>query len=338
MKRSDLHLWAAYYNHNRYDTPLKLLRQWLPRTLDAGCTVGIVEHTIGERPFELSKDDPNMQHVNLVQIRGHAQHEGIFQQYPLYNVGLGRDDGKYFCVEDPDIVHLKNDWVNDALHMLQSHRVGQSWTMAIDTCPKGNVTPNDWDNEVDRAFAAAWLAGEANVATEGPYAPPQSKALLPAKERRDWRAHTGYSNLFRAEVVRGLGRLPDFLIAGSSDFHLWHGFAGNLRQLIADNRKKGDYTEGYNRRLERLADRCDVVVERDIGCVDGTIQHLWHGSKKLRFYGGREDILREGKFDPDVDIDYDVYGLPYLCSKNFVLRDGLRRYNRRRNSDCIRVD
>jgi len=342
MKRSDLHVCAAYYNHGRYSRPLQHLRDWLPRTLDAGATVHICEHTIGERPFELSKDDPNFQHVNLVQLRGGPQHEGIWLQYPLYNVLLGRipGDAKYACWQDPDIDHQRPDWVDETLHMLQSHRVGQTWTHAIDLDPKGNVAVNDWGNEVDRSFSAAWLAGEASVITEGPYAPPVARALLPAKDERDWRAHTGFSWAARTQTIRELGRLPDWLIAGSSDYHMAHAFAGNLRALQQPQFDSGtsDYALSYHRKNLEFAAVADRAVKQDIGCVPGTITHAWHGSKLLRFYGGREDVMRESKYDPDADIAFDVFGIPYLCSDNILLRDGLRRYNRRRDSDCIRVD
>jgi hypothetical protein len=340
MQRSDLHVVGGYYNPNRYKTPPRLLRQWVADSLDSGVTLYLVELAIGDQPFEFSKDETSFQHVNLIQIRGHAGHR-VWQQHPLYDVGFSRvpDAAKVLCWQDTDLKHLNPDWAMDVLHCSQSHRIGQTWTHAIDLDPNGNIAKNDWGNEVDRSFCAAWLAGEVDLKA-GPYAPSAARALLPTDKQRDWRSHTGFSWFIRKTTLQGLGRLMPWQIAGSADYHMAHGFAGNLRQMAEDglNDKNSPYTRGYYDKLIEFAELCEEHVRQDLGCVSGTITHGWHGSKLLRFYGGREDILRESGFDPDKDVAYDVHGLPFLRRDNRLLRDGLRRYDSRRNADCIRID
>jgi hypothetical protein len=95
------------------------------------------------------------------------------------------------------------------------------------------------------------------------------------------------------------------------------------------------YSPGYRRRLLEFAALCEMHIKQDIGCVDGTIVHGWHGNKRLRFYNARDQVMRESKFDPDLDITADFNGLPTLCRDNRVLRDGLRRYGTLRNEDSI---
>jgi hypothetical protein len=343
MKTQDLHVVGAYSNPNQYATPKRLLRQWVSDTLDGGVSLTLVEHQTGEHPWDFAKDDPLFAHVNLVQVRGGAQHL-LWLQHALYNRGIATlpETAKGICWQDTDIKHQRSDWATETLHMLQHYRVGQTWTNSVDLDPNGNVATNEWGNDVDRSFCAAWLAGDVDP-KDGPYAPPVSRALLPKREegKRDWRSHTGYSWAIRPDALAKLGRLLDWMIIGSGDYHMAHGFAGNLRQMCSSALSQpGDwtYSQSYFRKLLEFADQCDFAIQQDIGVVPGKIDHGWHGSKRLRFYGGREDVMREGRFDPDRDIVYDVHGLPMLTGRNPLLRDGLRRYNARRNADCIRVD
>jgi hypothetical protein len=334
-----LHVVAAYNNPRRYAVrPRLLLNHWLPPLLESGARVTIAQHTIGARAHDLDPEkDPILKHVNLVNIRGGAEQE-LWLQHALYNAAIARlpEDAQYICWQDTDIVHLQPSWVADALHMLQTHRVGQTWTHAIDLDPTGNVARNEWGNDVDRSFCAAWLAGDVR-ACNGAYAPNTTRALLPESKDRDWRQHTGASWVIRRGPLQGIGRLLDWMIIGSGDYHMGHGFAGTLPELIEAGRASGGYAPSYYRRLAEFASLCDVHIRQDIGCLPGTITHGWHGPKTSRFYGTREDVMRDSGFDPDRDIALDVNGLPTLCGDNRKLRDGLRRYNRRRNEDSVDV-
>jgi hypothetical protein len=338
VRKSDLFVVGAYYDPNRQKTPLVLLREWVERNLDYGVSVVLAEHQTGERPYMLSQEE--MPHVHLIQVRGGPEHR-TFLQYPLYNYAIARlpESAKYVCVQDTDVQHLNHDYAMDTLHMLQDVRAGQTWTHSIDIDPNGNIARNDHGNEVDRSYCAAWLAGEVDV-LDGPYGCYVSKALRPEKKCRDWRAHTGYSNAIRMSTLREIGKLPDWFVCGSNDYHFWHAAVGNLRQIAEVQRADLNcrYSKGYVRKLLEMAEVYERVFKQDIGCVGGTVVHGWHGSKRLRFYGSREDILHESRYDPYTDIAYDLHGLPYLSSDNRALRDGLRRYDSRRNADCIRVD
>ena len=84
---------------------------------------------------------------------------------------------------------------------------------------------------------------------------------------------------------------------------------------------------GYIRRYEQFARLCDLYVKQDIGVVDGTVLAGFHGHKSKRCYLTRAQIFTEANYDPDRDIAYDGNGLPYLCSDNRLLRDGIRRYD-----------
>jgi hypothetical protein len=334
LSPSDLHVVAGYSNHRRYQVRPRLLKYWLEHMLDSGVSLTIVQHTLGERAHDLDPaTDPNLDHVNLISLRGGPEQE-IWLQHGLYNVGISRlpDGAKWVAWMDTDVWFSRKDWAIESLHMLQHYRIGQPWATAVDLDPNGNVVPNEWGRTVDRSFSAAWR--------EGHVEPVVSRAMLRPVGSQDSGSHTGYCWVIRRDVMRSLGKLLDWLIAGLGDYHMALGFCGRLRSMVEQALRDGwdeRYSPAYYRRLLEWAARCDEYIKQDIGVVEGTILHSWHGSKKTRFYGAREEILTEAHFDPDRDVGYDVHGLPMLVGDNRILRDGLRRYGVMRSEDSIDV-
>ena len=337
MRADLLHVVGVYSNPRRFASRLRLAREWIEHMHESGVRLILVQHAFGERPYDFDADDPLLRGVNLVSLRGGPEHE-LWLKEGLVNAGFARvpEEAKYLCWEDADVRHVRSDWAAETVHMLQHYRVGQTWAQTIDLGPQGEVMTNEWGHDVDRSFCAAWLAGDIDEPTDG-YGQPQSRALFARRTgEKDWRQHYGYSWAIRRDALKGLGRLLDWMVTGSADYHMALGFCGKLRSVtereLADHREKG-LSHGYVRRLREFAQRCEEHIRQDIGCVPGTLIHGFHGPKKNRFYIGRKDILIESGFDPDVDLAADVNGLPTLVTDNRLLRDGLRRYNVQRNED-----
>jgi hypothetical protein len=329
MRADLLNVVAVYSNPRRFNSRLRLAKEFILRMLDLGITLTFVEHAFGERPFEFTDFNRN---VNLVQVRGGANQE-IWLKEALAKLGFQRikdTQWKYAALIDADTGFQRHDIAIETLHMLQHHPVGQLFTNSIDLGPSGEVVANEWGNAVDRSFSAAWVEGQV-LDEKGNYGGHTGRALLKNSETFDCRQHYGYAWGWRREAYDGTGGLIDWLVTGAADYNMAMGFAGML---------KGDpnLSAGYNRRLGEFAARCDRVIKQDIGVVPGLLTHFWHGKKKNRFYISRADILTESKFDPDVDLAWDSQGLPFLCSDNRVLRDGLRRYNMARQEDSVDIE
>jgi hypothetical protein len=129
-----------------------------------------------------------------------------------------------------------------------------------------------------------------------------------------------------------MGGLLDWALTGPADYHMAYAFAGIV---VPDD---PEMSAAYTRRLHEFHRRCQSTIKRRVGLVPGTIAHGWHGSKKRRGYHSRRGLLiGPPKYDPDTDLAYDAQGLPYLCSDNYDLRDGLRCYFQSRNEDSIDV-
>ena len=333
---------SCYFNHRRNPALLKNAREWLERTQDSGVKVIFVEHQLGERPFEF--DPAKHPHVTLIQLRGTAEHE-LWLKEALLKVGFARlpEEARYICWEDADVEHSKSDWAGETVQMLQHHRVGQTWTHAVDLDGGGEVMPNEWGQDVDRSFSAAFRDGDIDtpagrtmlpqrqglpgpiLAKEGYYGAIEDRPKDGGKSsKRDHRQHYGYSWAARRSVLQGVG-LIDWLVTGSADYHMALAFAG------IKSRVGNESSTGYARRISEYATRCEEFVKQDVGVVPGIIMAHFHGEKAKRFYLSRHAVMSASQFDPDRDLAYGTDGLPQLVGDNRVLRDGLRRYFMRRN-------
>ena len=332
-----LYVVGVYSNPRRWASRERLFLEWVDRTLATpNVHLTVVEHAFGERPFLFPSGAPRS--FDLVQFRGGPEHE-LWLKEGLVNAGLSSvirtyPSARYLCWEDADIMHVDQNWAGATIDMLQHHRVGQTWTHSLDLDPSYSIATNEHGNDVDRSFSAAWIAGDISL----PKDMAQSRALLTNTDVKDWRQHYGYSWAIRVDALTGLGRLIDWMVTGSADYHMCMGFSGKMLSItdreLADGRDK-PLSAGYLRRLREFGVRCEEHILQDIGVVSGTILHHWHGRKKQRAYIGRKDIIIESGFDPDVDLAYDVHGLPVLVTDNRLLRDGLRRYFYVRNEDSV---
>lgn len=112
-----------------------------------------------------------------------------------------------------------------------------------------------------------------------------------------------------------------------------HGLVGSLETA------RSEYAYGpYMTKLLEWQERAQRWVKRDVGYVSGTVYHDFHGRKALRQYGTRGKILNDCKYNPEIDIKYDAYGMIQLETwepRQITLRDKIRGYFRARNEDSI---
>jgi hypothetical protein len=318
MRADMLHVIAVVNNPERWKSRIALYKKFEAHMVQSGVHLILVEHAFGERPFKVTSPD-NPDHV---QVRGGRPQE-IWLKEALINLGVRQNltrrfpDWKYMAFVDADIEFLRKDWAAETVHELQHVQVCQPWSHSIDLGPEDQVITNEWGKDIDRSFCAAYVAGDAYVPGDGSYYP------------KDQRQHYGYAWAMRREAYDGIGGLMDWVVTGAADYHMAFAFADMYVQI------DHAVSSGYIRRLAEFATRCKRFVKADIGVVNGTIAHGWHGSKENRGYLSRRDVIVSSKFDPDVDLSWDAQGLPFLATDNYQLRDGLRKYFKGRNEDSI---
>lgn len=245
-------------------------------------------------------------------IKLRSKHE-IWYKENLINVATRHylpDDWEYLAWIDTDLEFLNKDWATETLFQLQTYSILQLFTHAID------LGPNKETLQVHTGFAYQFVNGE----NWKPY----SYANTP------W--HPGYAWACKKSVFNKLGGLIDFAILGSADHHMSLAFIGKVEMSLPQD-KIAKINKNYKELLLNFQDRCNEHIKQNIGYVNGTILHNFHGCKSQRKYKERWWILVNNDFDPLKDIKQDHRNLYQLENNKPKLRDDIRRYFRVRNED-----
>ncbi len=136
------------------------------------------------------------------------------------------------------------------------------------------------------------------------------------------------------DALNKIGLLNDICILGSGDWHMAHAFVGATDRSSYEASKVSDYLSA----LLHYQDLCERWIKRDVGFVDVTLGHAFHGDKGDRRYGDRGQILIRNQYNPRTDIKKDAYGIWQLETwepRQIVMRDQFRAYFAGRNEDSI---
>lgn len=295
-----------------YKTRYQHFRKWKEKIEAQGVRVLAVELAYGAHPFEVTSADNPWD----VQLR---------LPFPTYtwvkesmiNIGIRHltkmdPSWRYVGWEDCDTQHLDDDWATKAIRALQHHAVIQTWTNGINLDAKGNVI------RLDYSFCSSYLLGRRR-------GNPDAKEYDPY-----W--HSGYGWAARRESIESLGGLISESLIGAADHQMAHALVGNVHKSY-----HGQVTDGYKRVFDLWQARAEKYIKRNIGAIDGTVVHWFHGSRRNRRYVERWEIVLKSEFDPARDLTMDSQGLHVLneLSPNFpYLRNSLLSYHGYRDEDC----
>ena len=296
-----LYVVTPIINPFRYQSRYRLYRDFEKRVNDAGAVLYTVEVAYGNRPFEVTSScDPTD-----VQLRTTSE---LWHKENAINVGIGRlpTDWEYVAWIDADIAFARPDWVSETLHLLQHYDFVQMFSLAQDLNPHNEVFQNH------KGFVYSY---HNNLKYKTGYS--------------DW--HPGFCWAARRSALDHVGQLIDYAILGAADRHMAFGLIGKMEATILQDLKNGAYAQ----ELRLWEARATRHIKKNIGYMDGTILHYWHGAKKNRRYQERWKILVNNRYDPDLDLKRDSNFLYQLTDHNINLRDDLRNYFRARNEDCI---
>jgi hypothetical protein len=300
MNASQLHVITAIFNPLRWESRLRLYREFEQRVLDEGAKLTTVECVLGDRPFELSNP-----HVNHVKVRTSGL---LFNKENLLNLGISRlpGDAQYICWSDADIKFRKSGWAAEAVHHLQQYKVIQPWSDVYDLGPRDEHVAH-W-----RSFLNIWWHDK-TIQPGGPYE----------------FAHPGFIWCATRQALDWLGGLVESAALGAGDHHMALALIGKVALSIP-----GGVTTGYRRPLEQWQERALRHVNFDIGYMPGwTIEHSWHGRPEDRQYVPRWQIIVRNQFDPEVDLKRNTWGVLELTRAKPRLVHDLDVYFRQRNED-----
>jgi hypothetical protein len=298
MRADLLHVVTVMANPVRWESRLRLYRQFEQHMLESGVHLTTVECALGDRPFEL--DNP---HVNHVKVRHKTL---LWNKENLLNLGIAHlpHDWKYVATNDADIMFRRPDWACETVHALQQYAVIQPWSDCYDLGPHGEHVQHH------RSFCRQYHHGCLN-------------------DRCDYdTAHPGYAWAYTRRALEETGGLIETASLGAGDRHMSFALIGCVDKQIAPG-----ITEGYKRPLFHWQKLALQHINRNIGYLPGTLEHFWHGRKQARKYWERWQILVKHKFDPAIDLKRNTYGVLELAGNKPGLAHALDHYFRERDED-----
>lgn len=302
-----LHVLTMVSNPVRYKSRYKLFRDFVQRMQGVpGINLVTVEVAYGDRAFEVTTPGPQS-----VQLRTADE---LWHKENALNVGISRlpSDWEYVAWLDADIQFVNPNWAAETVHQLQHHHVVQMFQDAVDLGPTGQVL------EKHSSLASVYLSG----------VPLQQ--LSNSQYGYGKFGHPGFAWAAGRDAINAMGGLLDFGILGAGDHHQALALIGG-----AEYSMPGGITAAYHDDVMEFQARCESGIKRDVGFVEGTILHHFHGAKRNRQYESRWDIVTKNQFDPRKDIVKDWQGLYQLKPGLIQLRDDIRRYFRSRNEDGV---
>ena len=296
--KSKLYVIAVISNPARFQTRYKLFNEFCQRMRKEDNIVLVtLELQQGLRPF-----------ITDAAIKLRTNYE-IWYKENLINIAVQHlpTHWKYMAWIDADVEFQNKNWVLDTIDQLQTYKIVQLFSHAIDLGIKKETL------HVHTGFAYQYVNGE---------------TWKEARYGNFW--HPGYAWAITKEAYNDIGGLMEFPILGSADNHMSLSFIGMVSKSL-----NSQLHENYKMLAHIFQERCERHIKRNIGFVHGTILHHFHGNKVDRKYQDRWKILIENKFDPLRDLKKDCNNLWQLEDTKIKLRDDIIMYFRQRNEDSV---
>lgn len=286
----------------------------------AGIKLITVELAFGDRDFMVT-DPSNPHHVQLRSV------EEFWHKENMINIGAARAQMldpllRELCWIDADLRPMNDPrkWFEETWHELQHFQFVQMYEYFMDLDTNGNPLGSPRPS-----FMGSYYHGGLQ---QPPIIDDPGSYVVPAKF---WLGPPGGAWAANIDAFNQVGRLIDFCLLGSADWHMAQGLLGLLEPMPQEN-----WSPEYSKRLFTWQDRAVQWIKKDVGYVAGGLMHDNHGPKKFRYYVNRKKILVEHEYNPNEDIKYDSQGLIQLetvTPRQIRLRDDIRNYFRMLQGD-----
>jgi hypothetical protein len=304
-----LHVVTVIYNPLLWASRIATYRAFEAAMVAAGVNLTVVECVNGDRPFQCT-GTPGVTHIGV------KAETLAWNKENLMNIGISRlpHDAKYIMTADADVTFRKPTWAQDVLNALQLYPVIQPWDTAYD------LGPNDEHLDVHSSFAKQFLHGHPVV--------PNGKKFWKFDGGPHTYPHTGYAWAYRRSALDKIGGLFELGGMGSGDHHMALAMVNKVEYS-----HPGGTHPNYLHALQSWKDRAVKFINYEIGFMQGTIEHFWHGRKADRQYVGRWDMFLKHQFDPYTDLHKNSFGVLEFASHKPELKREFDVYLRSRNED-----
>ncbi len=291
---TEFYVIATIFNPSRYQSRYRLYEAFCKHVAAAGATLVTIELAFQDQPFVVT-ESKNRHHIQL-----RSDHH-IWYKENLVNVAIRRLPPAWTHAAwlDADIAFARPDWLQQTVLKLERHPFVQMFTHALDLGPKYEPLKSYEGFAYKRWKTASALDGQ-----------------------------PGYAWAARREAFEAVGGLIDWSILGSNDHFMARGMVGAIDPQAT--RMPGS---NYANKLLAWQDRACEILAGDLGFVETTLLHYWHGRRADRGYDSRWRILVDNDFDPDADLLTRPSGLLELAGNKPKLGADIRAYFQSRNED-----
>jgi hypothetical protein len=264
---------TTHFNPCGFRRPRESYDRFAAGIAAAGLPLWTAELAYDDDPFRLPCSEKTFR------FRGTRERNLLWQKERLLNLLIARLPADVDAVAwiDADVLLLNPEWVSEAKAVLATSSVAQLFAESYDLLPDGRL--ERLENSTGWALA------------HGPASPLDFNLT-----------HPGFAWAARRDLLRSRG-LYDAMVTGSGDSMMVAGFAG--QPLPPGWQLNAAWQTQHAQWVRAIAEQ----TGGNIGCVRGSLLHLWHGSRANRRYHERLMILTEHGFDPNTDVQVDAGGL-----------------------------
>lgn len=364
--REPLYAIVPYYNPWRYKSRVKHTERALKHFHDSGATIVLVEIGFNRREL-VFKDfglDGTSSNCGILGQDSRFKHKyiGLHTKDELWlkenaiNIGVQNLplDWMQVCWLDSDVHFVRPNWVGEAIHKLQHYAFIQMFSHARDLGPNYEILPENYPHADGIGFVKAWQDGYLKT-TLSKEILEDLKAVGSDIERLeidfrkleidltggsyyggDKRVWPGLAWACTRKAFEDVGGILDIAIWGGGDWHMSHALIEKTENMM-----RNDLHRNYKKIVNQWYQRCRTHIRRNVGVMEGSIFHSWHGKKTDRGYNAKHELLAKFGFDPLRHLKRDPGGLFQLHddrSTAYVqLRDMMRKIAKDRNEDSIDI-
>ena len=145
-------------------------------------------------------------------------------------------------------------------------------------------------------------------------------------------AKPGYAWACRRELIAASG-LYDGHITGGGDLMMLYAWLGMWNGYLTTKTNVE-----WRREFLKWGVPQYRKVKSNVGCLDVSIKHMFHGTRENRLYNERNYFLMDHGYDPDVDVRIGKNGLFEWCSDKPEMHKAVADYFKMRKEDEIISD
>lgn len=347
--REPLYVVVPYQNHWRYKSRVKHTQRALKHFHDSGATIVLVEIGFNRREFEFDGCglDGTLTNCEILSDGAQRRHRHIqlrttselWLKENAINIGVASlpHDWEQVAWLDSDVHFLRPNWVGETIQKLQHYDFVQMFSHARDLGPNYEMLDQDYPHANGSGFMHAWIRGYLQGLKDGMdicCGPEYGTVIVGKIEKRVW---PGLAWACTRRAWEAVGGLLDIAVWGGCDHHMAWALVGGE----SDTMMRGDLHRNYKKMVMQLWHRCQTEIRQNVGVVEGSITHHWHGKKTNRNYNQKHQLLAKAGFDPPRHLKRDNNGLWILCddqSKEYIMmRDMMRAIARLRNEDANEI-